>query len=197
MSIMSEWITYSLFLILFCFFKALDSYNYRNTICCKRSLFSSLAFSIGVLILAMFSLCLCAILQKHIVIFQYSQMIGIAYLMYIGVSIMTKYKNRQNISNSSGQMEDNYNITINTALNAKNTTVMIAIITQFYKNINHWYILILLLFSTILIAFSAYSTTIFGSKYLQKYEKNINFIYKLLGFAIILLSVSSIKKTIS
>lgn len=190
-------LTYSLFLIVFCFASLINIFNLQRTINCKQSCFMSLAFSIGILILAMFSLCCCALLQKHKEIFNYSQMIGTAYLLYTGASIMTQDKVQAKNINNDKQNKNFYNIVVETTFNTKIAMVIIAIITQFYKNISHWHVLLLSLFSTLAIGFLIHFVAIFGKKYLQKYKKNINFIYKLLGFAIIILSVSSIKNIIS
>ena len=190
-------LTYSLFLAVFCFSSVINTYDLRNTANYKQSCFISLAFSIGVLILAILSLCCCAILQKHGGIFNYSQMIGIAYLLYTGVSIMTQEKVQRKPINDNRQSKNVYKIVIETICDVKIAMVIISIMTQFYKNISHWYILLLSLFITLAIGFLMHFTAILMAKYLQKYEKNINFIYKLLGFVIIILSVSNIKNTIS
>ena len=190
-------LTYSLFLIVFCFASLINIFNLQRTINCKQLCFMSLAFSIGILILAMFSLCCCALLQKHKEIFNYSQMIGIAYLMYTGVSIMTRDQDQQKQINKNKRSEKFYSIVIDATFNIKIAMAIVAIMTQFYKNISHWRILLLSLFSTLAIGFLIHFVAILGIKYLQKYKKNINFIYKLLGFAIIILSVSSIKNIIS
>ncbi len=178
----------------------------KNTIE-QKSFKAGLCTAIGVatadFIAAILGYFFCATLELHQTAFKYARMIGMMYLLYIGVKIMTsKRKNLadSNISLTSGFLDAYKSGFLYNFSNIGMITITIGVISQYYKYVSHWYGYANLVLSVPLVSFTYFTCVAFLCNFLNLwkfFDKHVAIFDKIAGFVIILLASTNMKSILS
>jgi len=174
----------------------------RNTVknkSFKIGISTSLGAATANCLFAVIGFLFCYTLNKNKVMFQYYQILGMSYLLYTGIKMLTTKietnftKNTQLISIKTFEAyKDGF---FYTSSNISIAITIISLISQFYHYIDRWYLHLIFLFCVPCISFL--SSIIVVCCYFLKlwwlYSKYATLIDKIVGFAIILLATTNVK----
>lgn len=174
----------------------------RNTVKSKSfkiGISTSLGVATANCLFAVIGFLFCYTLNKNKVMFQYYQILGMSYLLYTGIKMLTTKietnftKNTQLISIKTFEAyKDGF---FYTSSSISIAITIISLISQFYHYIDRWYLHLIFLFCVPCISFL--SSIIVVCCYFLKlswlYSKYATLIDKIVGFVIILLATTNVK----
>ena len=165
----------------------------------KVGMFTAMGVATADLLAGVLGYFFCATLEMHKMAFKYARMIGMMYLLYIGIKMMSS--KRKTLSTSERSLSSScldayksgflYNFS-----NIGMITITISVVSQYYKYITAWYGYVNLIITVPMVSFSYFTTIAFLCNYLNLwkfFEKRISIFDKVAGFVIILLASTNIK----
>ena len=174
--------------------------NTINNKSLKMGLFTALGIATSDAMSAIIGFFFCSALNAHKTAFQYAQMLGMSYLLYVGIRMVATKKETQTFEDApstSKQIFDAYKSGfLYTFSNIGVATVIISIISQFYGYINGWHGYVGLLLCVPLISFFSSALVAFSCYFLKLwwlFSKHAGLMDKIAGFIIILLAITNVK----
>ena len=178
----------------------------KNTIE-QKSFKAGLCTAIGVatadFIAAILGYFFCATLELHQTAFQYARMVGMMYLLYIGIKIMTSKRTSladNKISTSSNLLEAYKSGFLYNFSNIGMITITIGIVSQYYKYVSHWYGYFNLVLTIPIVSFSYFTCIAFlcyRFNLWKFFDKHVAIFDKVAGFIIIFLASTNMKSILS
>lgn len=175
----------------------------KNTIKNKSlriGLFTALGVACSDGLSAIIGFFFCSLLQKHHTIFQYAQLLGMSYLLCIGIRMMTSAKKEYSIDD--GPTMSKYSIEgfksgfLYTFSNIGVATIIISVISQFYQYVNgglaHFGLVMVVPFVSFF-TFALISCGCYFLKLWWLFGKKAYLMDKIGGFVIILLAITNVK----
>ena len=170
----------------------------------KMGLLTALGVATSDAISAIIGFFFCSILNAHKTAFQYAQMLGMAYLLYVGIKMVATKKEVQTLEDAPStarQAFDAYKSGfLYTFSNIGVATVIISVISQFYGYISGWYGYLGLLVCVPLVSFFSFALIACSCYFLKLwwlFSKHAGLLDRVAGFVIILLAVTNIKSILS
>lgn len=202
---------FSVYIVMLFLFRLLPSVSFlitaKNTIenkSLKIGIFTTLGIATSDCLFAIISFFLCFILSLNKIVFQYGQIIGMSYLLYFGIKTMLTKKETCSLSDVSGisrQITDAYKSGfLYTFSNLSDVIIIMSIISQFYNYANNWSLYLLLFFCVPVISFLTsmfISFSCYHFKLWWFFSGYSGMIERVVGFIIILLSITNIRSILS
>ena len=169
----------------------------------KAGLFTAMGIATADFVVAILGYFFCATLELHQTAFKYTRMVGMMYLLYIGVKIMTsKRKNlaTNNVSLSNGLFDAYKSGFLYNFSNIGMITITIGIVSQYYKYVSHWYGYFNLVLTIPIVSFSYFTCIAFLCNRFnlwKLFDKHVAIFDKVAGFVIILLASTNMKSILS
>ena len=146
----------------------------------------------------------CSLLNMHPTAFKYAQMIGMSYLLYVGIKMMATQKETYTLEEApseSRQAFDAYKSGfLYTFSNIGVATVIISVISQFYHYVQGWFGYVKLLTCVPLISFLTFGLIACCCYFLKLwwlFGKHAGLMDKIAGFIIIVLAVTNIRSILA
>ncbi len=170
----------------------------------KLGFFTALGIATSDGVSAIIGFFFCSLLNTHQVAFRYAQLVGMSYLLYVGIKMMTTKKDEvllEDVPNASSQALEAYKSGfLYTCSNFGIATVIISVISQFYGYISSWYGYLMLLVCVPVISFFTFALIACSCYWLRLwwlFGKYTGLIDKVCGFVIILLAITNVKSILS
>lgn len=142
----------------------------------------------------------CSLLQKYQTVFQYAQMIGMSYLLCVGIRMMTSQKKEYSIDDgpsiSKFSIDAFKNGFLYTFSNIGVATIIISVISQFYKYIDTTSGHFGLVMVVPVVSFFTFALIAGGCYFLKLwwlFGKKAYMMDRIAGFIIILLAITNVK----
>ena len=198
---------FAVYIIMLFLFKMLPSISFlitaKNTIenkSLKIGFFTALGIATSDCLFTVVSLFLCFILSLNQIVFQYVQIIGMSYLLYFGIKTMLTMKETclfSDVPSASRQVTDAYKSGfLYTFSNLGTAIIITSIISQFYNYADKWSLYLLLFFCVPAISLLTSMFISFSCYYLKLwwfFSRYSGMIERVIGFTIILLSITNIR----
>ncbi len=169
----------------------------------KMGLFTALGVATSDGISAIIGFFFCSVLNNYQTAFKYAQIVGMSYLLCVGIKMMTTKKKTCSLEDAPSTSKlalDAYKSGfLYTFSNFGIATVIISVISQFYGYVSSWYGYLGLLICVPFISFITFALIAFCCYFLKLwwlFSKNAALMDKIAGFVIILLAITNVKSII-
>ena len=166
----------------------------------KLGLFTALGVASSDGVSALIGFFCCALLNKHHLLFQYAQMVGMSYLLYVGIKMMTTKQKEYTFEDAPSTSRDKLDAYksgfLYTFSNIGVATVIITVISQFYQYVNSGSARFGLIMIVPVISFATFALIAFCCYFLKLwwlFGKKAYMMDRISGFIIIILATTNIK----
>ena len=166
----------------------------------KIGLSTALGMSCCVFIVSLLAFFLCFLLKTNATILMYFQILCLGYILYIGIKQMTTKNNildNSHFTTSKNIVDAFYDGFVNTLSKYELLFLIIATISQYYENIDNILDILFMMFALATLQFISSFVIILccnNINIIKCITKNANFISRVAGFLLILMSSMNVKQ---
>ena len=166
----------------------------------KIGLSTALGMSCCVFIVSLLAFFLCFLLKTNATILMYFQILCLGYILYIGIKQMTTKNNildNSHFTTSKNIVDAFYDGFVNTLSKYELLFLIIATTAQYYENIDNILDILFMMFALATLQFISSFVIILccnNINIIKCITKNANFISRVAGFALILMSSMNVKQ---